>query len=188
MTELATITESKDFRTALKEKVLGALVELIPEEEFNNMLNAEVKAFFESEQLLVIEQGKVQIDNPRYNPSNGYQYGNDKTITKDCMVLNIKMTPFRQLVWKYLSEYVSNQVSDVINSEHSAVKQELDKWFVEVATDDINETQRALINKFVMTGSMGIINSTISTANSLAKATMISALQQAGVDVSKVHV
>lgn len=185
---LTLTTMPSDFKSALKEKILGAFIDLIPEEQFNEMLNEEIKAFFESEQIVAVTEGKMEVNNPKYNPTSNQIYGNTKTLTKECMTLSMKVSPFRQLVWSTLYSHLSEKIEEVVKSEHSQVGKSLAEWFETKAKGEIKETQSSMIERYAMAGGMGMLSSVLLNASLTSKATIMSALQQTGVDISRVSI
>lgn len=48
------------FRESMREKILGMFIEAVPQAEFDAMLNKEIKAFFEDEQILLMRDMKIK--------------------------------------------------------------------------------------------------------------------------------
>lgn len=137
-TELAL---SQDFKTIIKERILSTLVGLIPDDQLEKLVEAEIQAFFYTEQLLVVEPTKVRVKNHHYNPRDSYSKSD---IEVQALAFGSKMTPFRQLVWTVLHEYLQPKVNAVIVASESEAKAELDKWFQEQTTPQIGATYKTL--------------------------------------------
>lgn len=90
------MNENKDLalpqtlRDKLRATVLERFIDLIPEQQLSDFIDAEVEAFFETETPLVLDHRSTSSGNSSY-----------RTNERESFSLNItaKMTPFRQLVW-----------------------------------------------------------------------------------------
>lgn len=134
--------EINSFRDKLREKILNSFSDLIPENQMNAFIDAEIKAFFETKDCLIIENEKVYID--RINkkaielvtPNNLSKYSNNYNVeTKQFLAVKSNMTPFRQLVWSSLFEYIKPIVDKTITDNCNNVKDELNKYLSDQANN-----------------------------------------------------
>jgi hypothetical protein len=99
-TELINMT---DIKEKITEQVKVSFMNLIPEDKFKELVNAELKAFFEDErQFLYTEENRNN-----YNAS---------------WRANLKMTPFRQMVWEEVHKLASAKFEEVKKTTDWAVE------------------------------------------------------------------
>lgn len=175
---MSNIELATNFKDVLRQKVLETFMGLIPEEQIQDYINKEIYAFFEQEQLLTINESKVEIDNPQYDPKRNSGYGNEKKVSKDCITFGCKMTPFRQLVWNEIYNFIKPKVSELLTEENSKLKVELDKWFIEQVTPDINQTNTTMFNNLAVAMAGSMMSNTIRTALDYSNMNIRNALDQ----------
>lgn len=134
------------FKEIMKEKILTAFVGMIPEDKIEELMNKEIDAFFSHESLLTINQTTVQVSNPGHDPRNTY-YDNRKQMTVPALVFGSKMTPFRQLAWSVIHEYLKPKLTEFVNDVNGKAKQELDKLLAEEYKPKTEETFREIFTE-----------------------------------------
>lgn len=178
--ELALPSNVKDI---LKEKVLVAFMGLIPEEKLNEYIDNEVKAFFETEQMLTIEQTTVTVDNPSYKPNSRYDY-DKKELSLPAIQFGSKMTPFRQMVWSILFAAVKPRIEDIILDSNSTLHKELDKWIIDKVQPEVNGTCKTLFDSTAMHMSSIFLHKTLRDALTTAHMNVHNALINTGINTS----
>lgn len=171
------------FKDVIRERILSAFMDLIPKEKIDELVELEIKAFFETEQLLTVTQTTIEVDNPKYEPGS-YGYGNDKKIKRDALVLGSKMTPFRQLVWTTLHTALAPQLLAIINDENSALKLDLQEWMHEKAKPDLNVSNKDLFNTMATGMATMLLRNTMMDAASSAHMTLTAAFSNAGLNMN----
>lgn len=137
-----------NFRDAMRERILSSLIDLMPKEKIDELVASEVRAFFETSQLLTITATTVEVDNPQYSPGNGYHQ--DRRVKKECLAFGSHMTPFRQLVWSTLHAAIEPQLQAMLTDDTNQLKSDLALWLLEKAKPDLTTTNRELFNNMVM--------------------------------------
>ena len=170
-------TQSSDFNKILKEKVLNAFMGLIPEEQLQKYIDNEINNFFENEQLVSLNNEKIEIKNPNYDTSN---WSNSRTITKECLVANSKMTPFRQLVWRELHEFLQPKITTIINDEHSATGAKINEWLLGEVKQGIHEASSYNFSNMAMAMGGFMFHSALKSASEASRAQLIDGLGKAG--------
>lgn len=171
------------FKDVIRERILSAFMDLIPKEKIDELVELEIKAFFETDQLLTVTQTTIEVDNPKYE-AGSYGYGNDKRIKRDAMVLGSKMTPFRQMVWATLHTALAPQLLAIINDEGSELRVSLQEWLTEKAKPDLNVANKDLFNTMAMGMVAMLLRNCVMDAASSAHMTMTSAFQNAGLNMN----
>lgn len=127
------------FAERVKQTISQALFGLIPDEQLLTMINAEIKAFFEVEDYIVL----TSIDNPKA-PKNPSYY--DKT-PKTLDAFSFKMTPFRQLCWVTIFDLLKDKVTKTVLQDFEDKNKDLNLWFETICKDSVSETNTANFNK-----------------------------------------
>ena len=146
-----------NFKDKLREKILSSFSDLIPPETMTALIDSEIKAFFETKDSLIIESEKAYVDrlNKRVielvtpNNTNKY-YSNYNVETKEFLAIKSNMTPFRQLVWSSLFEYIKPVVDKAITDNCNNVKDELNKYLSDQANNMIKEQVGVNFNTLAM--------------------------------------
>jgi hypothetical protein len=155
-------------------------MDLIPKEKIDELVDKEINAFFETEQLLTVEVTKVEVDNPNYEPSRGYGYNNEKKITREAIAFGSKMTPFRQLVWTELHQHLQPKIKALLTAEDSKVKAEMDKWVNQSAAPVLHENYQSMFTHLAMGMSNMMLHRMMRDAATTAHANMAMALSSVG--------
>lgn len=170
------------FKEVLREKVLAAYVDMIPKEQLDALIYSEVDAWFNTPQLTTIEQTRITVANPAYDPkaSSAYSAGN-KTLTRDCLVFGSKMTPFRHMVWTTLHEHFKPVFNGIVNDSEEKLSGDLREWLKTSAADSINSTGKALFTSLAMGMSATMLNAAMQQAITSSHFSLTAALNAAGV-------
>lgn len=128
----ALTTIQGEFQERVKNHIKDTFVSLIPEEQFAQMVNAEIKAFFEDPTEFIWESG-------------GYNSPEK---------LKAKITPFRQLVWRQVKAIVESELLKWFAGDQEAQFRE----FVQelLGTETVKEGTALTVQKLmiVMAGQM----------------------------------
>lgn len=173
------------FQDKLRERILSQFVDLIPAEKLDSMIQAEIKDFFETPQFLTVQSTKKEVRNPRYDPAKSSWSGNEPTIRVDCLAFGSHMTPFRQLVWTCLHEYLSPQFAAALNDSETELHQEVNAWVKDIGKPKVVGSTRSMVTDLALVASRTLVSRTIDSAVTSAHYNMRNSLQQAGVDVSR---
>lgn len=176
---------SSNFKDVMREKILAAFVDLIPQEQFDKMLEAEIKAFFETPDFLTIQQTTLEVPNPRYNPTDRWSEPNLK---KECFVFGNKMTPFRQMVWTVLHNELTPKIKTIVDDEKSQTNVALEAWLKEQAMPQLKESNTSLFTHLALGMSALMMRNTLSEAIHTSHSNLLMAWQSAGMDISKINV
>lgn len=175
------------FRDILRERILSSFMDLIPKEKINELVDGEIKAWFETEQLLTITQTTIEVDNPKYEPGK-YHHGNDRTHKRDHLVVGSKMTPFRQLVWTTLHQELTPRIRAIINDENSGLGTDLKTWLETQAQPNLAATNKELFSNMSMGMSTLILRTTMTDAIHASHVMMTTAFANAGMNTSNMPV
>lgn len=175
-TSLTTLASAEGFKEILRDKILATFMGLIPAEKLDSLVDNEVNAFFACEDLLIVKETNIEVDNPKYDNSRGYGYGNDRKLNRSTLAFGSKMTPFRQLVWTELFKHVQPLISTIISNEESSVRKQIDTWLLDTVVDGIRSAH--VVNFNTLAASMGttMFSRTLTTANMNAASMLQSAL------------
>jgi hypothetical protein len=122
-------------RNAISQSIFG----LIPDDQLLELVNKEIKAFFETEDYVVL----TSIDNPKA-PKNPSYY--DKT-PKTLDAFSFKMTPFRQLCWVTIFDLLKDKVTKIVLEDFEDKNKDLNLWFETICKDSVSETNTINFNK-----------------------------------------
>lgn len=168
------------FKEIMKEKILTAFIGMIPEDKIEELMNKEIDAFFSSESLLTIKQTTIQVDNPSHDPKSTY-YDNKKQIVVPALVFGSKMTPFRQLAWSVIYEYLKPKLTEIVNDANGKAKQELDKLLAEEYKPKTEETFKEIFTETAKSMSATMFYRTMSTSLSLSHENMKNSFLSVGI-------
>lgn len=172
------------FKDKLRERILSQFADLIPPEQMEALINAEIKAFFETPQLLTVQSTKVEIDNPSYEPGKGHGWNNERKIQRECLAFGSHMTPFRQMVWTCLHDHLSPILRSELEKSESSIRKELDSWVTMDATPDLNSACRVQMSQLANTMAATMLSGVLKSAAQTAHYNMKMSLQAMGHDVS----
>lgn len=174
------------FKDALRDRVLKSTLDLMPPDLLGEYIDREIKAFFDTEQLLTVAPTKVVVDNPSYDSNKGYNsYSNEKQLSKETLAFGSKMTPFRQMVWGVLFEHLRPRMVKIVDDETSAVRVELDKWIAETSVPVIGATNKTMFNSLASTMASTMFHNAISQSVSHANMNIRSAMASMGANPSQ---
>ena len=176
------LTQNSDFRKHLREKLLGALVELIPPEEFDKMLDEEVKAFFYTEQLLTVELMDVHKNGVRTRTTSHTGFGYHEPAERQVLAFGSRMTPFRQMVWTILHEALSGHIKSTLDNEESEIKNEFTKTLVNSIQPTVKEVGMGMFSQLSNAMAMGMMSNVLHQAASDVNIVLHDAFQRAGMD------
>ncbi len=97
----------------VKDRIKAQFVSLIPDDQWEIMIQKEVNAFFNLEQNITLSKQKEYAG---YSASNVYQ------------VMEVQQTPFRALVWEYCTEMTVKLLKEKINKEYFENTWSVDKF------------------------------------------------------------
>lgn len=184
-TLLATAATQADFRSALRERILSAFIDLIPQQEFDALLDAEIKAFFETPQLLTVEQTKVEVKNPQYDSSKPTtHWNNEKTLKRDALAFGSQMTPFRQLVWTALHQHLMPIVQVELANDKSQVHTELAMWLSGAGVPQAQAGVQSMLTSLCIGMSQSMFQNAIRTALETSHYNMQTAMQSVGINTN----
>ena len=176
------LTQNSDFRKHLRERILGALVELIPPEEFDSMLDEEVKAFFYTEQLLTVELMDVHKNGVRMRTTSNTGYGYHEQAERQVLAFGSRMTPFRQMVWTILHEELSGHIKDALDNNEDGIKNEFTKTLVDSIQPTVKEVGLGMFSQLSNAMAMGMMSNVLKQAASDVTIVLHGAFQRAGID------
>jgi len=132
--ELSTINV-QDFRKRVEEHVVNTFGSLIPEDQFRALVDAQIKAFFET---------PVNLEFATVNTG----YGSSGTYA-----LKSPITPFTAVVWAKVHQIVATQLSSYLTSKDSRVEAMIAELVrvPEVGDTHMTEAQRLML---AMAGTM----------------------------------
>ena len=88
---------NQDFKERVTNKVRDVFMELISEETLTELVNAEIKAFFE-------------VESSTYTSRSLGGYGNQREFVTSC-------TPFRLIVWEEVRKQIQPKLQEVFDSD-----------------------------------------------------------------------
>jgi len=177
-TELALPT---GFKEVMRENILKTFMGMIPQEKIDALVEAEVKAFFETEMILTIEQTKITVDNPNYQTTSGQWNNSDRKMTKECLAFGSKMTPFRQLVWSTIHEAIAPKLKALVHDSNSEVNKELNKWLLEQVKPEINANFQSMFTQTAVAMSSTMFTRAMKEATVNSNLGMMNSLQNMGI-------
>lgn len=104
MSDASTALVSGDFKTKLSERIKDMLMDMIPEDKINGLIDAEIKAFFETPSESYVMTGEARDRSTDYWAAN-------KSVN-----ITVKATPFRALVWGECHKYLDSKIKEVFQS------------------------------------------------------------------------
>lgn len=174
----------QSFQDKLRERILSQFVDLIPADKLNEMIQAEIKFFFETPDLLTVKPTQVEVLNPRYDPKDHGRWGNEPKIKIDCLAFGSHMTPFRQMVWTCLHEHLRPQFEAALNNSETELRAEINRWTEVIGKPKIVESTRSMVTDMGLAMSRTMLARTMEVAVSSAHTNMRNSLMQAGVNTN----
>lgn len=165
------------LRDKLRDTVLERFIDLIPEEQLQTYIDSEVKAFFDTEQVLALDRKNVSVTN------GGYYRATDKD--EFCLNITAKMTPFRQLVWSCVHEHIRPKLETMLKDEHNSVTKELSKWTEDVKPKVVNDVG-SMLSSLAVSMSNAMWEKTLYSANKNAHEQLKLSLNSIGVNTNNI--
>lgn len=104
------------FRKKVAERITNSFADLIPEEQFQKMVDAQIKVFVETTFEIKVKSEDIFDKSQRWNKIGERQ------------ILNVSLTPFQQMVWMELKPIVLEKLQAYLAGPQSA----LNKFVAEV--------------------------------------------------------
>lgn len=180
------LTLTGDFKDRIRAKLRETIANLIPDDALDSMLEAEIKEFFHTQQLLTVTETKVTVDNPQYDKTKSQYYGNSPTLDRTALAFGSKMTPFRQLVWSEVHQWLSPKVKKILDTEHNLATTELKKWVGDEVTPNVQQTYRTTFSHLATSMASSMFHKMMHDAVLSAHANMVQSLQVSGFDPSRI--
>lgn len=156
-TDLQAIDVS-DFKKRVQDHVVNTFGSLIPPQQFEALVNAEIKAFFEQ---------TVSFEVSRVHSEWGRNIDSFKTA----------MTPFRAVVWAKTQQMAQEAMRDFFNGPHAPVRKILDELtqLPEIQGQQLSQAQQLML---AMAGVM--FKNVMLSANESSLMTLIQRLRDQG--------
>lgn len=174
------------FQDALRKRIMESFMDLVPAEKLDGLIDVEIKAFFETEQLLTVKNTEVEVENPAYEPGkSGYGYSSSsRTLKRECLAFGSKMTPFRQMVWTALHEHLAPKLKAHLEAEHSDTKQKLDEWLSVTAQPGLDSGKTSLFTQLSMGMSNMMLSRIMADALQTAHYNMMQSMNAVGLNIT----
>lgn len=182
------LTLTGDFKDRIRAKLRETIAGLIPDDALDSMLEAEIKEFFHTQQLLTVTETKVTVDNPQYDHKRSSGYGNQPQLERSALVFGSKMTPFRQLVWSEVHQWLSPKVKKILDSEHNFAVTELNQWLSDKVTPTVQVTYRTMFSHLATNMAGVMFNRMMVDAVNLSHENMKMSLNSVGVQTHQMPV
>lgn len=111
--------DSKQYVNVLRERIRAAVMDLIPEEQLDKLIQTEIEAFFKPDADFIFESKQTG-------------YGNK-------MVAQVPVSPFRVIVWDQLRAIVSPMLEKALVARQEHLKDMLEDHFKQKVSPDFNE-------------------------------------------------
>jgi hypothetical protein len=142
--ETSIMTSAPDIYAVLRKKVQETFLGLIPEESMQEMIDNEIKSFFELQDRVFTPKSATVTRKEAMEA--GYHFTSDAwdkspgskvTVTKLHMVT--PMSPFRHIVWNELGEMLVSRIRSIVKDKESSLNKELDSWFETEAAPQLHQ-------------------------------------------------
>jgi hypothetical protein len=174
-----------EFKEVMREKILSMFMGLIPQEKIDELVAKEIRVFFETEVMLTVKETTVVVDNPDYNTTTS-SYRSERKLTKDAIVFGSNMTPFRQLVWSVVHEYLKPKIKEMISDVSEEAGKELQNQLIEQFKPQVGETFKAIFTQTATSMSAGLFYRQMQYSLQTSHSNMVAALSVVGVPVSNI--
>lgn len=158
------------LREKLSTKIKEALFDLLPEEKINELITAEIRAFFEDESF------KMEVREEE--PAN---LGLDRNARK-AIVLTAKVSAFRHLVRQSIIPEVEKRIKKALNDSEGEYQKALEDWFVIEVGNRIDGDMAARINVLATTTSKAHTHMLLQQAMTTSYQQVMHALESASLD------
>ena len=173
----------QQFREKLVDQVLQSFMGMLPKEKVDEMIEKEVMAFFETEQILTISETKLEITNPMYDPKDRWSEPNKKV---DALVFGAKMTPFRQLVWSCMHQHLTPIVKEAIDASVEKHREALTDWMNDTFTKPVEAGAQVSVGSQLNHAATMMMASVYDAALRSAHENMRMAFQAVGADQARI--
>lgn len=160
-----------DFRTVLKQKVIETFLGLIPEQDLEKMIEAEVKEFFENKENQIFKVGNVVMKKKDAEAAGAIFRERDSWPRTDNPDVDAKvlqsvcpMGPFRLLVWSTLRDHLKVKFINILTDVNKGLGKELDNWLLTEATEGLKDSHSLNFNALSMKMSNFALHNTMKAA------------------------
>ena len=167
------------FAEKVRDRIFETMKEFITDEHLAAMVKMEIDAFFQHEKLFTVEVKEIQIPNPNHLKNGAYESWK-ATIPQQVLALNIRMTPFRQMVWHEVHEAVQPKVKGFLNDNTNEINQALTEFLDDVAKPKTVETSHSLISSLAVGMAAAQTHGMLTNAVQAAHQNMASSLMASG--------
>jgi hypothetical protein len=174
-----------EFKDAMREKILSMFMGLIPQEKIDDLITKEIRVFFETEVILTVRETQVEVDNPDYIPHQS-SYRNERKLSKDAIVVGSAMTPFRQLVWTTIHQYLKPKLKAIIDDVNTEAGKELQTQLTEQFKPQVGETFKAIFTQTATSMSAGLFYRHMQYSIQASHSNMIASLNVVGIPASNI--
>lgn len=144
LNEASLSTTAPDIYAVLKKKVQETFLGLLPEETMQQMIDDEIKSFFELQDRVFTPRPMVVTRKEAMEA--GYHFTNDTwdkspygRVTVTTLHMVTPMSPFRHIVWNELGELLVSRIRSIVKDKESRLNKELDVWFDAEAAPQIEQ-------------------------------------------------
>jgi hypothetical protein len=156
MSDIQTITSTKDFREVVREKIVSTFMSLIPEQELENLIKKEINDFFNSNEKMTFQIQSVYTG-VQLSAMTGYG------------------STFRQLVWTELHRIVHPKIVEILRHPDNVVDETMQEL---MKSSDSRETQLNIFETLIMNMSRQMFSSILAEARNQTKNMVASAAQR----------
>lgn len=142
----------EDMKTRVIEAARQEFFRLIPDEVLDQMVSKEIESFFKTDDWVRVDKIKEEIPNPNYNPnlySNSYE--NRKTLEREFNALSVRMSPFKQLVWKSINEMLLSRTIEILDKHSKDENTKLGDWIMNEFDRMLKEGMSAQLTTMILT-------------------------------------
>lgn len=157
MTPYKAVENIPNIYDTLKRKVQETFLGLIPEEAMKEMIDNEIKSFFELQDRVYTDMPVVTMTR-KEAIAHGYEFSSISSWDNSPGTkVNVKqiglvtpMSPFRHLVWHELGIVLQTKIKEAVNDTGSEFRKKLDTWFQEESVDEITKVTTLNFNSLAM--------------------------------------
>lgn len=168
-----------EFKDVMREKILSAFMGMIPQDKIDELVSKEITAFFDTEVELVISETPASL-----KKRAGSSYSSSTTLPTSFSI-DSKITPFRQLVWSTIHEFIQPKIAEIVKDVKGQANKELESWLVEEAKPVAGATFKAIFTETAKSMSQQMFYKTMQYSIQQSHMNMMNALAAIGVDYSK---
>lgn len=93
----------------VKDRIKATFISLIPDDEWDRMVNSEIDKFFEPTKMKISSAGRQ---------SSGYGYGNTRDKFESDTIIELEMSPFQQIIWDMCAEKAREKLKAKLETEY----------------------------------------------------------------------